>query len=277
MILTIGTRKSNLALWQTEHVAQLIREQFPHITVEIEHFVTQGDRTLDKPLPEIGGKGLFTWELERSLREREIDLAVHSLKDLPVEDAEGLTVGAIIGRADPRDALVAQNGWTMETLPLGAIVGTSSLRRQAQLLRVRPDLHVKSIRGNVETRIRKALDENGAYHATILAKAGLDRLGLAGHITEILPVDVMLPAPGQGALGVQCRANDDEILTVLRALDCGDVRRCVTAERHFLHALNAGCSAPVGAYATIENNDEINLRTYVDTSWTNPSQESASS
>jgi hydroxymethylbilane synthase len=204
MKLTLGSRTSALAMWQSRHVMDTLQTVWPGLECTIEPFVTQGDKTLDRPLPEIGGKGLFTLELENGLREGRIDLAVHSLKDLPVDDAPGLTLGAILGRADVRDVLVAKNGQTLDTLPPGAVVGTSSLRRQAQLLARRPELTVRSIRGNVETRIHKAL--HGDYDATLLAGAGVTRLGLDAHISQWLALDVMLPAPGQGALAVQCRA-----------------------------------------------------------------------
>lgn len=246
--LTVGTRTSQLALWQTNHVIQLLQTAWPDLLCRTEPFVTQGDKTLDRPLPDIGGKGLFTSELEASLRDGRIDLAVHSLKDLPVEDAPGLVVGAIIGRADARDALVAKNDWTLQTLPVGAVVGTSSLRRQSQLLQIRPDLQVRSIRGNVETRIRKVLE--GDYDATILAAAGLARLGLDQCITEWLPLAVMLSAPGQGALAVQCRADDTATLNLLTAIDQFEVRTAVTAERSFLYHLGGGCAVPIAAHAT---------------------------
>jgi hydroxymethylbilane synthase len=246
----VGTRTSKLALWQTQHVIDALRDRWSGIECDIRHFTTQGDKTLDKPLPEIGGKGLFTQELEDALRRGEIDAAVHSLKDLPVEDAPGLTVGAIAARAEAGDCVVARNGWTLETLPRGAVVGTSSIRRGAQLLAMRPDLTIRSIRGNVETRIRKVRD--GDYDATVMARAGLERLRLSNHITEHLGFDVMLPAPGQGALAVQCRADDDDALDLLAAIDEPAVRAAVTAERAFLAGLGGGCSAPVGAYAITE-------------------------
>ena len=246
--LVVGTRTSRLARWQTDHVVRLLEAAWPTLNCEIRSFVTKGDKTLDKPLPEIGGKGLFTAELERALREGEIDLAVHSLKDLPVENAPGLTLGAIVGRADVHDGLVAGEGATLETLPPGAVVGTSSLRRQAQLLAQRPDLEVRSIRGNVGTRVRKALE--GDYDATVLATAGLQRLDMEEVISEWLPLDLMLPAPGQGALGVQCRKGDTATLDLLAAISEETVRASTTAERHFLQALGGGCSAPIAAYAT---------------------------
>ncbi|MEZ4730617.1 MAG: hydroxymethylbilane synthase [Caldilineaceae bacterium] len=248
-LVTIGTRTSDLAMWQTNHIIDRLQAAWPGLTCRLQPFVTQGDKTLDKPLPVIGGKGLFTAELERSLLAGEIDLAVHSLKDLPVEDAPGLTVGAITSRADVRDALVARHGWTLATLPQGAVVGTSSTRRAAQLQARRPDLLIRSIRGNVDTRVRKVL--NGDYDAAVLALAGLERLGLDEHITERLTLAVMLPAPGQGALAVQCRADDQAILALLAAIDEGAVRAAVTAERAFLHGLGGGCSAPVAAYAQV--------------------------
>ncbi len=251
--IAIGSRTSALALWQTHHIRDLLQAVWLGLTVEIEPFVTKGDKTLDKPLPQIGGKGLFTLELEEALRDGRIQLAVHSLKDLPVENADGLTLGAIVGRADVRDALVAKNGWTLETLPKGAVVGTSSLRRQAQLLAARPDLQIRSIRGNVGTRVSKVID--GDYDAAVLAAAGLTRLGLDEQISQWLPLETMLPAPGQGALAVQCRADDSTTLRLLEAIDQPKVRACVTAERSFLHHLDGGCSTPVAAYASQPNGD----------------------
>ena len=249
--ITVGTRTSTLAMWQTNHVIARLQAHWPRLSCQVRPFVTQGDKTqaLDKPLPAIGGKGLFTAELERSLLAGEIDLAVHSLKDLPVEDVPGLTLGAITSRADVRDAVIARNGWTLATLPPGAVMGTSSTRRAAQLQALRPDLVIRSIRGNVETRIRKVL--TGDYDATLLAMAGIERLGLLEHVTERLALDVMLPAPGQGALAVQCRADDPATLALLAALDDVAVRAAVGAERAFLHALGGGCSAPVAAYAQV--------------------------
>ena len=247
--LVLGSRTSALALWQSRHIVDALQAAWPGLECGIEPFVTQGDKTLDRPLPEIGGKGLFTLELENGLREGRIDLAVHSLKDLPVDDAPGLTLGAIVGRADVRDVLVAKNGMTLDDLPAGAVVGTSSLRRQAQLLARCPELTVRSIRGNVETRIHKAL--HGEYEATLLAGAGVTRLGLDANISQWLPLEVMLPAPGQGALGVQCRADDERTLTFLAAIHNAEVAQAVTAERAFLSGLGGGCSIPVGAYATV--------------------------
>lgn len=256
----IGTRTSNLALWQTRHIMGLLEQNWPDVTCRTESFVTQGDKTLNKPLPQIGGKGLFTQELEQALLDGRIHLAVHSLKDLPVENSPGLTLGAIVGRADVRDVLIAENGRTLETLPQGAVVGTSSLRRQSQLRRRRPDLDVRSIRGNVETRIRKV--HEGQYNATVLAAAGVTRLGLEANVAEWLPLETMLPAPGQGALAVQCRADDAETLRLLAAVHQPAVAAAVTAERAFLHALGGGCATPVAAYAVMENN-RLQLTGYV--------------
>ena len=252
---TLGTRTSALALWQTNHIIERLQRAWPGLACHLQPFVTQGDKTqaLDQPLPEIGGKGLFTAELERALLAGEIDLAVHSLKDLPVEDVPGLTIGAITSRADVRDALVARNGWTLATLPPGAVVGTSSTRRAAQLQALRPDLTIRSIRGNVETRMRKVF--NGDYDATLLALAGVERLGLTATITERLSLDRMLPAPGQGALAVQCRADDQETLALLAVIDDAAVRAAVTAERAFLHGLGGGCSAPVAAFAQVQETE----------------------
>lgn len=256
--LKVGTRTSRLARWQSERVVQLLQDAWPDLQCELRPFVTKGDKTLDQPLPEIGGKGLFTAELERALREGEIDVAVHSLKDLPVEEAPGLTVGAITDRANAQDGLVARHGHTLATLPAGSIVGTSSLRRQAQLLTERPDLQVKSIRGNVGTRVRKALE--GEYDAAVLAAAGLERLDMTDVVSEWLPTVVMLPAPGQAALAVQCRAGDEHVLELLAAIESDGARRTTAAERRFLQALGGGCSAPIAAYATVGADGRLHLR-----------------
>lgn len=260
-VLNVGTRISQLARWQTDHIIARLQDAWPDLTCEVVPFVTKGDKTLDKPLPQIGGKGLFTAELERALHTGEIDIAVHSLKDLPVANPPGLTLGAIASRAPVQDGLVACNGWTLQTLPKGAIVGTSSNRRRAQLLAVRPDFTVRSIRGNVETRVRKVME--GDYHAAVLARAGLERLNLTDVVTEWLPLELMLPAPGQGALAVQCRADDEATLTLLAAVDDMHVRAAVTAERTFLDALGGGCSAPIAAHAQIMGENEVQMRALV--------------
>src|SRR5512138_2333134 len=210
MKLIFATRPSKLARWQTQWVIQVLQTLHPGLVCEEKIITTQGDKVLDKPLPEIGGKGLFTQELEGELFSGEVHCAVHSLKDLPVENSEGLMIGCVPARAEIRDALISGKGFTLATLPQNAIVGTSSLRRAAQLLAVRPDLEIRSLRGNVDTRVRKALE--GQYDAIILAGAGLTRLDLDQHVTEWLPLDLMLPAPGQGALAIQCRSTDETTL-----------------------------------------------------------------
>lgn len=248
--ILLGTRKSMLALWQTQHVRSLLAAAWPEHTFTAQKFITQGDRILNTPLPKIGGKGLFTLELEEALRAGDIDIAVHSLKDLPTENPPELTVGGIPARAHPGDVLVCRGDHTLETLPEGATVGTSSRRRAAQLLYHRPDLHILDIRGNVDTRLAKTIDPDGPYHATVLAHAGLERLDLLDAAYQILPFDIMLPAPGQGALGVQCRA-DNASLTLLAPIHDADAAAAVTAERAFLAGLGGGCSTPVAAYGEL--------------------------
>ena len=251
--LAVGTRTSTLARWQTAHVIQRLQEAWPLLYCETLDFTTKGDKTLNRPLPEIGGKGLFTAELEAALRAGLIDMAVHSLKDLPVEDAHGLWLGAILERADVRDGLVAREGWTLQSLPQGARVGTSSLRRAAQLRAARSDLNIQSIRGNIDTRVQKVV--RGDYEAAVLAAAGLKRLELTSNVTEWLPLDVMLPAPGQGALAVQCRADDLAIIDLLAAIDDDVTRAATSAERTFLSVLGGGCATPVAAYAWFRASD----------------------
>ncbi len=247
MKLVFATRPSALARWQTQWVIHALQVIYPDLVCEEKVITTQGDKVLDKPLPEIGGKGLFTQELESELLSGAVHCAVHSLKDLPVENSSGLTIGCIPARAEVRDALISRNGFTLAMLPQNAVVGTSSLRRAAQLLAIRPDLKITSLRGNVDTRVRKALE--GQYDAIVLAGAGLTRLGLDQHVTEWLSLDVMLPAPGQGALAVQCRSNDQTTLRLLAALEDDATRRAVTAERAFLSGLGGGCAVPVAAHA----------------------------
>jgi hydroxymethylbilane synthase len=246
----IGTRGSALALWQAQHVRELLLRVWPGLTVGIEILKTQGDATLDTPLPQIGGKGVFTAELEAALRSGAIDLAVHSLKDLPTDESKGLTIGAIPERANPHDALVSRGGHTIETLPARASVGTSSRRRAAQLLVARPDLRMLDIRGNVDTRLRKVMAADGPYDAIVLALAGLDRLGRRDEISQQLPLETMLPAPGQGALAVQCR-DDAASHKLLAPLAHRATTLAVTAERAFLAALGGGCAVPVAAYAEV--------------------------
>jgi hydroxymethylbilane synthase len=226
-----------------------MRQAWPDLECEPVVMATQGDRRLDQPLPEIGGKGVFTQELEAALLDGRVDAAVHSLKDLPVENPAGLIVGCIPQRAETRDALISAQGWSLDKLPAKARVGTSSLRRAAQIKHLRPDIEIVSLRGNVDTRLRKALD--GEYDAIILAGAGLLRLGLEARVTAWLPYDVMLPAPGQGALAVQCRSDNGPMLSRLAALEDTPTRQATSAERAFLSELGGGCAVPVAAYAEV--------------------------
>ena len=253
--LIFATRPSALARWQTQWVLAALQSAHPGLVCEEKVITTQGDKILDKPLPEIGGKGLFTQELESVLLSGVVQCAVHSLKDLPVENPAGLTLGCIPARAEVRDALISGKGYTLATLPAGAVVGTSSLRRAAQILTARPDVTTQSLRGNVDTRLRKALE--GQYDAIILAGAGLTRLGLDKHVTEWLSLDVMLPAPGQGALAVQCQADDLTTINLLTALEDESTRKAVTAERQFLLGLGGGCLVPVAAYACVDENIQL--------------------
>lgn len=246
-----ATRPSKLARWQTNWVMTALQQAWSGLECRQVVITTQGDRNLDQPLPEIGGKGLFTQELESELLAGQVQAAVHSLKDLPVEDPPGLTIGAIPRRADVRDVLISREGHTLDQLPHGAVVGTSSLRRAAQLRVYRPDLRIESLRGNVDTRIRKALE--GQYDAILLAGAGVTRLGLGEHVSQWLPLEIMLPAPGQGALAVQCRSDDEQTLRYLAAIEDPHSRKAVLAERAFLAALGGGCSLPVGAYALVQD------------------------
>ena len=247
MRVVVGTRGSKLALWQTKHVAGLLRAGSPDLEVEVKTIQTRGDVVRDRALSQVGGKGLFVKEIENALLSGEIDLAVHSLKDMPTEQPEGLTLGAILERADPRDALVVRTGQgSLDDLPRGARVGTSSLRRRAQLLAARPDLEVLDLRGNVDTRLRKLRE--GQYEAVVLAAAGLARLGFEAAASQALPVDVMLPAVGQGALCVEIRAEDGATQALLSMLDHTATRWATMAERALLRRLEGGCQVPIGAY-----------------------------
>ncbi|WP_395093964.1 hydroxymethylbilane synthase [Armatimonas sp.] len=246
-MLHFGTRGSKLARWQTEHVLLMLSLGGGMVVIQ-----TKGDQVLDTPLPLIGGKGLFTAELETALHANTIQCAVHSLKDLPTEQPDGLVLGAILARAPVGDALISRSGKTLAELPQNATVGTSSRRRAAQLLRARPDLQLLDIRGNVDTRIQKALAPDGPYDAILLAHAGLERLGYDNVITEVLPFEIMLPAPGQGAIAVQCR-DEAWIREKLSLIHHEPTAQAVTAERAFLAALGSGCSLPLAAYASIEN------------------------
>ncbi|GIU93785.1 MAG: porphobilinogen deaminase [Gaiellaceae bacterium] len=257
--IAIGTRGSPLALAQARLVAALLEQSWPEVAVSMRIVETRGDRTqaTGEPLPEIGGKGLFTAELEAALAAHEIDVAVHSLKDLPTADSPGLVVGAVCARDDVRDCLVSRDGAVLAELASGATIGTSSLRRAAQLRALRPDLVVEPVRGNVGTRVRKVRDR--VVDAVVVAAAGVRRLGFEGEVSEWLGLDVMLPAPGQGALAVQCRAEDDAVLAALAPLDDAATRAATSAERTFLAALAAGCSAPVAAWARQDRARELVL------------------
>ncbi len=257
MKIIFATRPSALARWQTQWVISALQQAHPGLDCETKIITTQGDTILDKPLPEIGGKGLFTQELESELLSGAVHCAVHSLKDLPVENPVGLTIGCIPQRAEVRDALISAQGLGLAELPPGAVVGTSSLRRAAQILAARPDLRTASLRGNVDTRLRKALE--GQYDAILLAGAGLTRLGFGAQVTEWLPLELMLPAPGQGALAVQCRSGDRPTLALLQALEDAPSRAAVEAERAFLSGLGGGCAVPVAAYAQSAASESLAL------------------
>jgi hydroxymethylbilane synthase len=247
--LRIATRKSALALWQAEHVAGLLRAAHPGLHVELVPLSTRGDEILDKPLATIGGKGLFLKELEVAMLEGRADLAVHSLKDVPAELEPGFTLPAILPRADAADAFVSNDYADLAALPQGARVGTSSLRRQAQLRAVRSDLELLDLRGNVGTRLQKL--DAGHYHAILLACAGLERLGLHDRIRSRLAAPEWLPAPGQAAIAIEARIDQPDVLETLAVLDDADTRLAVTAERAMNHALGGSCTVPVGAWCTV--------------------------
>jgi hydroxymethylbilane synthase len=249
--IRFGTRGSDLALWQTRHVMALLQSALPGQAVEYEIIKTRGDQVLDTPLPLIGGKGIFTAELESALHEKRIDCAVHSLKDLPVEQPAGLVISAIPPRENPADVLISRSEYTLKTLPRGARVGTSSTRRAAQLLHRRPDLRMLDLRGNVNTRIRKALASDGDYDAIILAYAGVERLNMGGVISQVFDTDTMLPAPGQGAIAAQTR-DDPTLLDAFGRINDAPTALAVTAERAFLAGMGGGCSVPVAAYGRFE-------------------------
>jgi hydroxymethylbilane synthase len=256
MKLKFATRPSALARWQTARVIQLLQAVYPGLECTERVIATTGDREINQLLPEIGRKGLFTHELEDALLAGEVHAAVHSLKDIPVEDTPGIVIAAIPEREAANDVLVSAGGETLSSLPERARVGTSSLRRSAQLFARRPDLTILPLRGNVETRLQKML--GGGYDAIVLAQAGLTRLGLQEYISQVLPLDVMLPAPGQGALAVQCRADDTETLELLAAIHDPLTAAAVGAERAFLSGLGGGCSLPIAAFAE-KNNGQIIL------------------
>ena len=249
--LRIATRQSRLALWQAEHVAARLRSLHPPLSVVLVPMTTQGDRVTDRPLAEIGGKGLFIKELELALAEDRADIAVHSMKDVPTEMPPGMTIVAMLPREDARDALVSRRFATFDELPQGARVGTSSLRRQCQLKAARPDLDMRMLRGNVETRLRKL--EEGQYDAIVLASAGLIRLGLEQRITQPLPFELSLPAVGQGIVGVECRSDDERNIDLVRGLNDADAWTCGTAERAFAFKLQGSCQSPIAGFAQLRD------------------------
>lgn len=249
--LVIGTRGSKLALWQANYIASKLNEKYPDIEVTIKRVTTTGDKILDVPLAKIGGKGLFTKEIENEMLAGSIDLAVHSLKDMPTELPQGLTFAAITKRIHPGDAFISPKYQTIDNLPQGSRVGTSSLRRKAQLLNYRPDLKILDLRGNLDTRLNKL--ENNDFDAILLAVAGLKRLGWEKHITQVIPIEICLPAVGQGALAVEAR-QDDEVLKMLAFLNDKETRWAVEAERAFLKVIEGGCQVPVGVYGQVVEN-----------------------
>ncbi len=255
-ILRIGTRGSQLALWQANWVKEQLIRKHPDLDVEIHTIKTTGDKILDVPLAKVGGKGLFVKEIEEALLERSVDLAVHSMKDVPTELPDGLGIVAVSEREDPRDAVLGRNKTPILELPQGAKIGTSSLRRQAQLFAARPDFAIEPLRGNINTRLRKL--KEGMYDAIILAMAGVRRLGWDKEVTEVIDPGVMLPAIGQGALGIETRLTDEGTLERIAFLNDDVTSSCVAAERAFLHRLEGGCQVPIAAYAVREG-DEVLL------------------
>ena len=249
-LIRIATRKSQLALWQAEFVASQLRQNNPGLEVELVTMSTEGDRVLDSPLAKIGGKGLFVKELEHSMLRGEADIAVHSMKDVPVELPEGLHINTVLKREDPRDAFVSNSFGSLEELPKGARVGTSSLRRRCQLAELRPDLEILDLRGNVNTRLAKL--DDGQYDAIILASAGLIRLEMSERIKEALAPQVMLPAIAQGAIGIECRQGDNDIEPLLKPLNDADTFTRVLAERAMNERLQGGCQVPIAGFAELD-------------------------
>ena len=256
--IRIGARGSNLSRRQIEEVCRELAATDPNLTIEVELFVTSGDKQVDLPLPLIGGKGVFTSEIEAALMDGRIDLAVHSLKDLPVANPDGIVIGAVPPRASVADVLISRTGLGLDGLPPNPVIGTSSHRRAAQIIRARSDAQPRSIRGNVETRLRKAIDPEGEYDAIVLARAGLERLGLLSVVTDELSLAVMLPAPGQAALAIQCR-DEAESIALAASIDHPATSLAALAERAFLAGLGGGCSAPVAAYGVFDG-DSLWLR-----------------
>ncbi|WP_186576243.1 hydroxymethylbilane synthase [Aquibacillus kalidii] len=254
--VVIGSRKSNLALTQTNWVIDQLKQAGAPFEFEVKKIVTKGDQILDVTLSKVGGKGLFVKEIEQAMYDHEIDMAVHSMKDMPAEIPTGLTIGTIPVREDHRDAFISNGNVRLKDLPAGSIVGTSSLRRGSQILVERPDLEIKWIRGNIDTRLKKLKEEN--FDAIILAAAGLIRMGWGNEVvTEYLEPEICVPAVGQGALAIECRDDDHELREWLNRINDADTERTVTAERTFLHLLNGGCQIPIGGYAYLDGQDVI--------------------
>ena len=253
MNLRIGTRGSALARRQVELATEALTAVEPSLTCEVIVIQTEGDQRQDVSLDAVGGQGIFVKAIEQQLLNGDVDLAVHSLKDMPSQPPEGLAIGALLPRGDPRDAIVARDGLDLAGLPQGARIGSDSRRRGAQLLAMRPGLHIEGIRGNVDTRLRKV--DDGEYDAVALAIAGLDRLGLADRATQVFEPIEVIPAPGQGAIALQCRAGDTETLARLARIDDPDTRAATDAERAFLNVLGAGCRLPVGAHAVVSGKE----------------------
>ncbi len=258
MLIRIGSRGSALALWQAEHVRQRLAVLGHEAAIRV--ITTTGDRIQDRRLEQVGGKGAFLKEIEEAMLAGEVDLAVHSLKDVPIALPAGLRLCAVLERADPRDAVLSSAGLALKRLPAGARVGTTSLRRRAQVAALRPDLVVQDLRGNVDTRIRKLRE--GVCDAVLLAVAGLERLGRRGEVTEILEPDVFLPAPGQGAIALECRQDDGPVAAAVAPLDHAQTARAVAAERALLAGLQGGCNVPLGAYAA-EDGGALRLTAFV--------------
>jgi hydroxymethylbilane synthase len=262
-IIRIGTRGSALALWQARHVGDLLAGHHPGVRAELVTIKTKGDKILDAPLAKVGGKGLFVKEIEQALADGQVDLAVHSAKDMPAESLDGLCIGAVLPREDPRDALVCQKASGLADLPHGAVIGTSSLRRASQLKLLRPDIRIEPLRGNLDTRLSKLTTQG--MDAVVVAAAGMIRLGYADRITQWLDPETFLPAVGQGALAVQIRTDDPDIRPLVEGLDHPDTRVAVEAERAFLHRLGGSCQIPVAAFANVlgrhpgEGRDQMTL------------------
>lgn len=260
--IIVGSRRSKLALTQTKWVIEQLKKIDPSYEFEIKEIVTKGDRILDVTLSKVGGKGLFVKEIEQAMLDEEIDMAIHSMKDMPAILPKGLVIGCIPEREDYRDVLISKDHTPLKDLKPGSIIGTSSLRRSSQLLAYRPDLEIKWIRGNIDTRLKKLETED--YDAILLAAAGLARMGWTKDVvTDYLEPEICVPAVGQGALAIECRGNDHELLSLLDKLNCPKTNAAVTAERTFLRKMDGGCQVPIGAYANVTENNTIELTVFV--------------